>query len=200
MRGNAMNKKGFTPLEMKTRLFRTYLFSTENTMSNIQGNIRGLRPPAFLRKQEGGLSLTGFTLIELMVTVIILSIFILFVGMILTSSWKFWNSGWEQVGVQRDASYAFSIIEKIVHSGNGATLIGGGSGLQVTSDAATYSFQLVGDTLRLTVDGSPEDLVSGVQNNTPFSIDEDTVTVRLILEEGNSGTDFQTTILLRNAL
>lgn len=144
--------------------------------------------------------LKGLTLIELMVAVVILSIFVLFVGMILTSSWRFWNSGWEQVEIQRDASYAFSRVEKVVRSGDSATLVGGGSGLQVTADEVTYSFQLVGDALRLTADSGTETLVSGVQNSTPFSISGDTVTVRLTLEEGNSGTDVRTTILLRNSL
>jgi prepilin-type N-terminal cleavage/methylation domain-containing protein len=190
-----MNNKGLTPLEIKLRLLRTYFLLTKNTMDNIQNDTKNLQ-----KRYQRFLSLTGLTLIELMVTVVILSIFVLFVGMILTSSWRFWNSGWEQVGVQRDASYAFARIEKIVRSGDSAVLIGGGSGLQVTEDATIYTFQLIGDVLRLTTGGNTEDLVSGVQNNTPFSIVSDTVTVRLTLEEGNSGTDFRTTILLRNAL
>jgi prepilin-type N-terminal cleavage/methylation domain-containing protein len=139
----------------------------------------------------------GLTLIELMVAVVILSIFVLFVGMILTSSWKFWNSGWEQVEVQRDASYAFSRIERIVRSGDGVS--GGGSSLQVTTGATIHTFQLSGNTLRLIIGGNTEDLASGVQN-VDFSISGDTVSVTLTLLSGDAGTDFRTTILLRNSL
>ena len=142
----------------------------------------------------------GFTLVELMVAIIILSIVVLSVGMILTSSWRFWNNGWQQVGVQRDASYAFSRIEKVVRAGSSAVVLGGGSGLQVTSNSITNTFQLNGNVLQLITGSTTENIVSGVQNNTPFSILGNTVTAELILQNGNSGTDFRTAILLRNAL
>ena len=140
----------------------------------------------------------GFTLIELMITVVILSIFILAVGAIVVTSWKFWNSGWEQVELQRDASYAFARIERIVRSGNSVTVLGGGSGLEVAEGAATHIFQLSGNVLRLVTGGNTEDIASGVQNNTPFSQSGNTVTIILTLQKGDSGTDFRTTILLRN--
>ncbi len=141
----------------------------------------------------------GLTLVELMVAVIVLSIFILAVGTIVITSWKFWNSGWEQVRLQRDASYAFARIERIVRSGNSATVLGGGSGLQVTEGGTTYIFQLSGDVLQLTTGGNTEDVASGV-NNVNFLIAGDTVTVTLALQDGNSYADFRTTILLRNPL
>ena len=139
----------------------------------------------------------GMTLIELMITVIILSIFILAVGTIVITSWKFWNSGLEQVQLQRDASYAFARIEKFVHSGSGATVLGGGSGLQVTEGGTTHIFQLSGDILQLITGGNTEAIASGV-NNVNFLTAGDTVTVTLALQDGNSYADFRTTILLRN--
>ncbi len=140
----------------------------------------------------------GFTLIELMIAVVILSIFILAVGAIVVTSWKFWNGGWEQVELQRDASYAFARIERIVRSGNSATVLGGGSGLQVAEGAATHIFQLSGNILQLVTGGNTENIASGVQNNTPFSQSGNTVTVTLALQDGNAYANFRTTILLRN--
>lgn len=142
----------------------------------------------------------GFTLVEMIVAVMIFSIFILAVGAIMTSSWKFWNSGWEQVRLQRDASYTFARVEKIIRNGSTPTVLGGGSGLQVVKDGTpswTKTFQKVGNVLRLVEGENSEDIISGVQSIS-FSTSTDTVTIRLILQDGNSRTDFRTTVLLRN--
>lgn len=138
----------------------------------------------------------GLTLVELMVAVIILSIFVLSVGMILTTSWKFWNDGWQQVGVQTDASYAFSRIEKIVRAGSSATVLGGGSALQVINGGSS-TFQVVGGVLQLVQGGNTEDVASGVQSIN-FSSSGDTVLVTLTLLNSSASTNFRTTILLRN--
>jgi prepilin-type N-terminal cleavage/methylation domain-containing protein len=141
----------------------------------------------------------GFTLAELMVSIIILAIFILSVGMILTSSWRFWNDGWEQVRVQQDASYAFARIEKIVRGGSSATVLDGGSGLQVIADGTIYIYQTNGNVLQLVTGGNTEAVTNGVQSIN-FSSSGDTVSVTLTLLNGSSSTDFRTTILLRNSL
>ena len=144
----------------------------------------------------------GFTLVEMMVAVIILSIFIVAVGMILTSSWGFWNDGWQQVILQRDASYAFASIEKVVRSGSSATVLAGGTGLQVIKNGTsgwTKNFQSGGGVLQLVEDGETKNIVGGIQSIN-FAISGNTVLITLTLTDGSSIVDFRTTILLRNVL
>lgn len=143
----------------------------------------------------------GFTLIEMIVAIMILSIFILVVGAILTSSWKFWNSGWEQVRLQRDASYAFARIEKVVRDASDADLLAGNK-LQLTKESGgspvwTKTFQKSGNILQLDDGSTTENIISGV-SSISFSDYGDTVTVNLNLQEETSQADFRTTILLRN--
>jgi len=148
--------------------------------------------------KRGRMNKKGFTIVELMVAIIILSIFLLSVGMILTSSVRFWNSGWDQVGVQQDASYAFARIEKIVRSGSSAVVLDGGSGLRVTADGTTYTFQLSGDVLQLVMGGNTADLVGGVQSVNFAIPEEGMVSVSLTLINNDAEANFRTTVLLRN--
>ena len=142
----------------------------------------------------------GFSLVEVMIAVVIFAIFILAVGTILTSAWKFWNNGWQQVRVQRDASYAFEIIEKVVREGSTASVIDGGSGLQVVKNGSsgwTKTFQSVGGVLQLDDGSGPDNVISGVQSIS-FSTAGNAVSVSLSLLNGSASANFRTTILLRN--
>jgi prepilin-type N-terminal cleavage/methylation domain-containing protein len=146
----------------------------------------------------------GITLIEMMVGIIIFSIFILAVGMILVSSGKFWNSGWTQVKLQSDASYAFTRIEKVTREASRVlTNPGGGSTLQLTKEIGgitewTKVLQLNGNTLKL----DSENIISGI-SNLSFAYQAGSATaviVNLTLQEDDSQVVFRTTIFLRNSL
>jgi len=146
----------------------------------------------------------GITLIEMMVAIIVLSIFLLAVGMILVSSGKFWNSGWTQVKLQTDASYAFARIEKVAREASRAlSNPGGGSTLQLTKEIGgitewTKVFQLNGDTLQL----DSGNIISGV-SNLSFAYDSGNsaaIIVNLTLKENGSQTVYRTTVFLRNSL
>ncbi|MDD5454619.1 MAG: prepilin-type N-terminal cleavage/methylation domain-containing protein [Candidatus Ratteibacteria bacterium] len=152
----------------------------------------------FLRSRK------GITLVEMMVGMIVLSIFILAVGMILLASSKFWNGGWTQVKLQSDASYAFSRIEKVAREASRVLADpGGGSTLQLTREVGgvaqwTRIFQLSGDTLKL----DAEDIISGV-SNLSFAYESENaaaIVVNLTLQEDDSQTVYRTTIFLRNSL
>lgn len=172
------------------------IYSDLNIFVKGQGNIKSKTLFNLMNRSLVGRK--GFTLVEMMVAVIILSIFIVAVGMILTSSWGFWNDGWQQVLLQRDASYAFARIEKVVRRGSSVTFLSGGTGLQVIRNG-TQIFQSGGGTLQLIEGGNVEEIVSGVQSIN-FSTSGNTVSVTLTLTDGSSNVNFRTTIFLRNAL
>jgi prepilin-type N-terminal cleavage/methylation domain-containing protein len=145
----------------------------------------------------------GFTLIELTVAVMIFLIFILAVGTILTSSWRFWNDGWEQVRLQRDASYAFARIEKVVRDASEVSNDpDGGSTLELTKDTAgeqwDKTFKLTNDVLYLEESSGSDAIIEGVQEIS-FSDSGNMVIVELILETGSADTGFRTAIFLRNS-
>lgn len=188
-------RKGFTPFRDVNSRRRLVLLK----IVKVNGKVKVF--PNKLRSDDTSeLSLTGFTLVEMMVAVIVLSIFIVAVGMILSSSWGFWNDGWQQVLLQRDASYAFASVEKVVRSGSSATILDGGTGLEVIKDGTsgwTKNFQSGGGVLQLVEGSETKDIISRVQSIN-FSISGNTVSVTLTLTDGSSIVDFRTTIFLRN--
>ncbi|MCK4905293.1 prepilin-type N-terminal cleavage/methylation domain-containing protein [bacterium] len=174
------------------------IYSNFNVFVKRQENIKSKTLFGLKNKSISGR--TGFTLVEMMVAVIILSIFIVAVGMMLSSSWRFWNDGWQQVILQRDASYAFASVEKVVRSGSSATILDGGTGLEVIKDGTsgwTKNFQSGGGVLQLVEGSQTKDIISRVQSIN-FSISGNTVLVTLTLTDGSSVVDFRTTIFLRN--
>lgn len=166
----------------------------------------------------------GMTLVELMVGIIVLSIFMLGVGMMLISSGRFWNDGWDQVNAQEVASYAFERIGKVVRGGSIAEELDEGSGLKVTADETTYIFQVSENNVLQLIKGAgePENIttgsgdtifVNGVQITTAprvtvqmiyFSVSDlvsgSIVLVKLELACGNSTAKFRTRIFMRNSL
>ncbi len=176
-------------------------------LNNSKGMLFTVKPESNQGKRRMMMNLQGkkgITLIEMMVAIIVLSIFILAVGMILVSSGKFWDSGWTQVKLQSDASYAFARIEKVAREASKvSTNPGGGSTLQLIKEVGgitewTKVFQLNAKTLQL----DSENIISGI-SNLSFAYQAGSATaiiVNLTLQEDDSQVVFRTTVFLRNSL
>ena len=70
-----------------------------------------------VKKKHTGLSQDGFTLIELMITILISSIVAIAVGTIVVTAQKYFTSGSKQVQLQRDYSLIVEFLSNDIRSG-----------------------------------------------------------------------------------
>jgi prepilin-type N-terminal cleavage/methylation domain-containing protein len=61
---------------------------------------------------------SGFTIIELMVSMVAMAILSLAVGTMLVSGWTGWRRNTESVGMQRDAVFAMNVIAREIRNSN----------------------------------------------------------------------------------
>ena len=71
----------------------------------------------------------GFTLVELMVSMIAFTLLALIAGTILVFAWNGWRDSIETVGMQRDAMIAMRIMEKEIRNSNINEVSGDSTGL-----------------------------------------------------------------------
>lgn len=136
----------------------------------------------------------GFTIVELMVSMITLSILLLTVGSMLVFGWRGWRRMTDTVNMQRDAVIALNWISKEIRNSKGSEISWDASGIYFAADG----FRRTND-----VDISTSDIAyfDGVHiQNFNVSTNNEGVRVQFVLfTDGNTdANNYDMTVLPRN--
>ena len=133
----------------------------------------------------------GFTLVELMMGTLALSVFVLIIGISLTQSWKAWQRGQAAVQMQQDVSLTMRAISREarrvpVESLIVGSSIGSGSNLitKTGNDLIYKGLTLINDTV--------------TSFNTQKDLDTGEVTVQLRVNDGDLSSAVDVTLFSRN--
>lgn len=143
----------------------------------------------------------GFTLVELLVSILIGMIVILGLGSVMTGGYRSWNNGWKKVELQRDASYAMFVFSLPIKEATGAIVEESGSKLTIDNrDGTNTSFFRDTDTkelMRQKDNNAPQIVIKNV-DDLNFSIDQNMVNITLKLKSNDLQIDLVSTIMMRN--
>lgn len=146
----------------------------------------------------------GFTLVELIIALAAACIVLSATAIILIFGQNSLSREWQQVNLQRDASYAMLKIKQSVRSATKAELEGSGDGVKIYNDAGWIRFWYVSGQKNLLYqlkDADPQILLDGTVESATFLIDgaaANTVTIDLDLKKGDSETQITSTTMMRN--
>ncbi len=145
----------------------------------------------------------GFTLIELIVSIITGTIVIVAAGSILFYGQKSWDNTCQRVNLQRDASYAMQRMTSAVKAGISAQIEGSGKGLKILNKGGWVRFFLSPATEQFTLKGEngETNFVTILDDNVEdlqFNVTGSTVRIELKLSEDNLQTHFVSTVMMRN--
>ena len=137
----------------------------------------------------------GFTLVELMVSMIAFTLLALIAGTILVFAWNGWRDSMETMGMQRDAMIAMRIMEKEIRNSNIDEVSGDSAGLYFsTGTTRTNAFRFSAASIPF---NSGVSLEPGSWNPT---IGTNSVTVSFALRTSRAGyrNAYMKTIYPRN--
>ncbi len=145
----------------------------------------------------------GFTLIELIIAIFAGIIVLVAAGMILFFGQRTWNSTWDRVELQRDASYAMLRMTRDIKAGVSAQVESNGEGLKIFNGGDWVRFFTVsgGSMLALkreTGGGSSETVIEDSVEAVKFNVTGSTITIDLKLKKYNLETHFASTVMMRN--
>ena len=148
----------------------------------------------------------GFTLIELIIAMFTSSIVIVAAGSVLFFGQKTWNSTWDRMKLQRDASYAMLRMSRAVKAATSARVEGDGKGIRIYNNIegnwrrffvapAVDSLMLKGEIVE---DNISETILDDNVEALQFNVTGTTVTIDLTLRKDNLQTHFASTVMMRN--
>jgi type II secretory pathway component PulJ len=145
----------------------------------------------------------GFTLMELVIATFTGTIVIVAAGMILFFGQRTWNSTWDRVELQRDASYAMLRMTQDIKAGVSAQVESNGEGLKIFKGGGWVRFFTVsgGSMLALkreTEGGTSETVIEDSVEAVQFNVTGNTVTIDFKMKEYNLETHFASTVMMRN--
>lgn len=153
----------------------------------------------------------GFSLIELMVVLVILSLIILGLVTFFGGGVRSWISGDNQLRSQREARMAMDMMAKEIRLGQSVTGSPDHHSITVnvpelgSTDAYSVTFSWSGtdgDALRRVVNGTPNDLLADIYN-IEFDISENRVDILLQMDlddDGKPDISLDTDVYLRNSM
>ncbi len=148
----------------------------------------------------------GFSLIELLVTMIIASIALFATAVPLMAERSFWQRGKRQVEAQRDAHLMMRAVARAARQSNDSNVTG--NVLTLTAACGTHTFQTAGSQFQITnncvVPSETTTLIDGtksvVTQFVPTIISSKIVKIELQITRENRATEqLETQIFLRNA-
>jgi prepilin-type N-terminal cleavage/methylation domain-containing protein len=144
----------------------------------------------------------GFTLIELMIAVITAVILLLATGTVLFIAQVSWNSAWQKVNLQRDASYAMLKMGRSIKAASSATIDDDGKTIKIYGEDGSWTTFFLGqesNALISQVEGQyPEVIINGRVEDLAFNVQGNKVGIDLKLREANLQTHLVSTLMMRN--
>ena len=144
----------------------------------------------------------GFTLMEVVTAMGISTIVILAGGAVLVASHIRWNKAWNDVNLQRDASYTMLELTNSIRACAAATVESNGTAIRIydrDGDWELFSLGSGSDNIRYEIEGqSPRTIIDRNLEGLQFNIDSNKVTIDLKLKKGNQQINLVSTVLMRN--
>lgn len=143
----------------------------------------------------------GFTLVEILITIMVASILIVSAGIVLAGGHTIWNNGLKRANLQRDASFAMLKINRLIRQGHNAVLEDDGKSLKITNESSWIKFyhDENADNLILEAqDELPVTIVEGTVDKLEFKTQPKIVTVTLTLKQDNYEIAYISTVMMRN--
>jgi prepilin-type N-terminal cleavage/methylation domain-containing protein len=145
----------------------------------------------------------GFTLIELMVSMMTSAILILSAGIVLVIGQTSWDEAWKKSSLQRDASYAMLRMSRSIQDANSAAVdANGGMTLRIvngTGNIIKFSRMTGTHNLQYQI-GTKQTLINDKVDYLHFDVNapRHTVTINLGLKQDDAQTYFDSTVMMRN--
>ena len=144
----------------------------------------------------------GFTLMEVVTAMGISTIVILAGGAVLVASHTRWNKAWDDVNLQRDASYTMLELTQSIRAGAAATLESNGRAIRIYDRDGNWELFYLGngdDNVKYEIEGqSPRTIIDRNLAGLLFNIEGNKVTIDLRLKKYNQQVNLVSTILMRN--
>ena len=145
------------------------------------------------------------TLVELLAVVVITMIVFLSVGAGLYAGHRYWNEAWEQVNLQRDASYAMNIITRPIKKATNATVSDDDDSVLTieNQNGSRITFSLESDTpetkklQRQISESNPHKIIGNVEDLV-FNVDGNRVRIYIQLKKDDLDLSLASTIMMRN--
>ncbi len=150
-----------------------------------------------MRKQR---KKTGFTIIELLVTVITGLIVLLAAGTVVVAGQRFWSQAYAKASIQRDASLAMLTIKTAVQDGHFAQVESEGDAVKIFYDSGWVRFSIDRDAgllVKLTDTGALATVVENVQD-AEFAVNARTVDINIDLAVEIFESNFVSSATIRN--
>ena len=144
----------------------------------------------------------GFTLMEVVTAMGISTIVILAGGAVLVASHTRWNKAWDDVNLQRDASYTMLELTQSIRASAAATVESNGTAIRIydrDGDWELFSLGSGSDNIHFEIEGqSPRTIIDRNLEGLQFSIYGNKVTIDLLLKKDNQQINLVSTVLMRN--
>ena len=145
----------------------------------------------------------GFTLVELICAIMATLILVIAGGTVLATSHSSWNSSWEKVTLQRDASQAMLKINHHIKAGTTAELEDDGKAIKIYKDSGWIRFFLEQESGSINLKCEPEGrtvetIIHGNVKDLQFEVDDNMVRISLILEKGDLEIHYISDVMIRN--
>jgi len=145
----------------------------------------------------------GFTLVELICAIMATLILVLAGGTVLATSHSSWNSSWEKVNLQRDASQAMLKINHHIKAGIAAELEDDGKAIKIYKDSEWIRFFIEQESgsknLKCEPEGKTvETIINGNVKYLQFDVVDNRVRISLILEKGDLEIHIISDVMIRN--
>jgi prepilin-type N-terminal cleavage/methylation domain-containing protein len=144
----------------------------------------------------------GFTLMEVVTAMGISAIVILAGGAVLVASHTRWNKAWDDVNLQRDASYTMLELTRSIRACASATVEADGAAIRMYDRDGAWALFSLGtgaDNIQFEIEGqSPRTIIDRNLEGLQFNIEGNRVTIDLKLKKDNQQINLVSTVLMRN--
>jgi len=144
----------------------------------------------------------GFTLMEVVTAMGISAIVILAGGAVLVASHTRWNKAWDDVNLQRDASYTMLELTHSIRACTSATVEADGKAIRIYDHLGAWELFSLGsgaDKIQCEVEGqSPRIIIDRNLEGLQFNVVGNRVTIDLKLKKDNQQINLVSTVLMRN--
>jgi len=139
---------------------------------------------------------------EVVTAMSISTIVIMAGGAVLVASHTRWNKAWDDVNLQRDASYTMHELTRSIRACAAATVESNGTAIRIyDSDGAWELFSLGSgaDNIQYEIEGqSPRTVIDRNLEGLQFNVESNRVTIDLKLKKDNQQINLVSTVLMRN--
>ena len=144
----------------------------------------------------------GFVLIEVVIAMSISLIVLLAVGAVLVANYTRWNTSWDKVNLQQDASYVMLTLSHAIKEAASAIVENNGKKIRVydaDGNWVSFTFQSNAKSLQYKEQGqSDQILIDGYMEDLSFNVQDNKVVIDLTLKKDSQEVQLDSTVYMRN--